>query len=103
MLSSYTDTVLGSLGKQNSSPSERGEPLIFCQEGIVNVPSLGVQRVAGDAILNCDHVFTLIFTVIHFSWSFAHPKCTQKEGLGSRRRNPGLLYKHGEQGREEEP
>lgn len=74
MLSSCKEQVLSVLGKRNSSPSERGEPLILCHEGIIPVASLHVQGIAGHAIFNCDRVFTLIFSVMHFSWFFVLPQ-----------------------------
>lgn len=43
--------------------SERSEALILCQEAIIDVPSLCVQGITGDAIFNCDYVFTLVFCV----------------------------------------
>ncbi len=53
--------------------SERSEALILCQEAIIKVPSLCVQGIAGDAIFNCDYVFTFVFCVFHSRWSFVVP------------------------------
>lgn len=58
------------------SLSERCEALILCREAIINVPFLCVQGITGDAVFNCNYVFTLVFCIIHSRRSFVFPKST---------------------------
>lgn len=48
------------LRKQNNSPSERGEPLILCHEGIINVPSFMSRGSQGMP-------FSIVFMFSHLS------------------------------------
>lgn len=66
--------------------SERGEAFVLCQEAIINEASLCVQGITGDAIFNCDYVFTLVFCILHSKWSFVVPKSRWEEWVGSRMR-----------------